>query len=460
MREREAPPRVHLETYGCQMNVYDSAAIGGLLAAAGWAVTDDPDGADVLLINTCSVREHAEQRVLSRVGELRRRRALTGRPRLIGVCGCMAERLAGELLAGGRAADLAVGVDQYDRLPELLARLLAEAPPAAGGGRDAEAAPRLAVGHRDDAHYVAPPELYPANNSHLVTIHKGCDYRCTYCIVPAVRGPQREKAPAVILDEVARIVAGGGTEVTLLGQNVTAYRWRRDGRELDFAGLLARVAAVPGLRRVRFLTGHPRDLTERLIEAVAAAPIVCPSFHVPAQSGSDRVLRRMKRLTTRAGYLGMVETARRLIPDATFSGDFIVGFPGETEDDFRQTLELVRDVGYDQTFLFKYSPRPGTPAARLPDDVPLAVKKERLARLAAAQAEVWRGLASAQVGRIWEAVVEAPARRPAGWWRARTANNRKVVVRLPAGAPGQELRVRVVGFRDTTFRGEALDETR
>ncbi len=447
---------VCIETYGCQMNVYDSAAIGGLLTARGWRPVDDPALADVVLLNTCSVRDHAEHRIVSRIGELRHLRAeRDGRPRLIGVCGCMAERLGGELVAGRRGADLAVGVDQYDRLPDLLDGLLAG---TAGGA----AAERTAVGHRDDAHYVAPPAAYPENNSHLVTIHKGCDYRCTYCIVPDTRGPQREKGAAAILDEVAAIVAAGGVEVTLLGQNVTA--WRGEGG-LDFADLIGRVATVPGLRRVRFLTGHPRDMTDRLLRTLAGLPAVCPWLHVPAQSGSDRVLRRMKRLYTRADYLRMVEHARAWIPGVTFSSDFIVGFPGETAADFRLTLELVEAVGYDQLFAFKYSPRPGTPADRLADDVAEAEKKERLAALLATQAATWLPLARAQVGQVWRVAVEGPARRPPGWSRARTANNRKVVLEAGDTVPGTELTVRITGFSDTTFRGEPIagpppDETR
>jgi tRNA-2-methylthio-N6-dimethylallyladenosine synthase len=475
MSGRGLPTTIHVETFGCQMNVYDTAAIYGLLAEHGFVRCEDTASSEVVLLNTCSVREHAEHRIISRVGELRRDRRLRGRPRLIGLCGCLAERAAVELVGERSGADLAVGVDQYDRLGPLLRELLGDAAAdesaaetAGGPTRHASlppaAAERIVTGHRADAHYVAPPEAYPPNNSHLVTIHKGCDYRCTYCIVPAVRGSQREKAPGVIFDEVARVVAAGGEEVTLLGQNVTAYHWRggpgADPGELDFPALLRRVAAVPGLRRVRFLTGHPRDLTDSLIEAIADTPAVCPWLHVPAQSGSDRILRRMKRLYTRDDYLRMVERARARIPTVTFSSDFIVGFPGETDDDFRLTLELLRSVGYDQTFSFKYSERPGTPAARLPDDVPPAVKKARLAELMAAQAEIWRGVAAAQVGARWRIALEERARRPAGAWRGRTANNRKVLVTLPEGRAGLELEVRITGFRDTTFRGEPLAEAR
>jgi tRNA-2-methylthio-N6-dimethylallyladenosine synthase len=245
--------------------------------------------------------------------------------------------------------------------------------------------------------------------------------------------------------------------VTLLGQNVTAYRWRD---ELDFAGLLRRIAQLSGLRRIRFLTGHPRDVSEPLLNVMATEAKVCPALHVPMQSGSDHILKRMKRLYRRQEYLEMVERARRMIPHLTFSSDFIVGFPGETEDDFNATLEVVRQVAYDQVFAFKYSARPDTPAARLPDDVPLPEKKRRLAQLLDLQAEVWQSIAAAQIGQVWQVAVEAPARRPAEVWKTRTANNRKVLVRLPKARPGQELSVRIMGYQNTTFRGEPLNPAR
>ena len=438
-----APARsVYIETYGCQMNVYDSQAIGGLLGRDGFAAAATADDADVVLLNTCSVRDHAEQKILSRVGEIRALRRRRGLPApVIGICGCMAERLGDELRKGGRAVDLVVGVDNYDTLPGLLRGLTGPAPAAADGA---------VTGHRPEQHYVAPPELYPTNNSHLVTIHKGCDYKCTYCIVPATRGPQSEKHPDVIVREIEGIVAAGGREVTLLGQNVTAYRW--DGG-LDFAALLERVAAVDGLERIRFLTGHPRDMHPHTMETIGGLEKVCPWLHIPAQSGSDRVLRRMKRLYTRGEYLAMIEQARRVIPGVTFSSDFIVGFPGETEADFEDTLELVRAVKYDQLFSFKYSERPGVPAARLADDVPLAEKKRRLAELMAVQDGIWARTAAACVGETWTAVVEGEARRPAGALRLRTAANRKIVCAGARAEVGQTVAVRVTGFRNTTFTG-------
>jgi tRNA-2-methylthio-N6-dimethylallyladenosine synthase len=439
--------RVHIETYGCQMNTYDSAAIYGILLAHGHERADDPARADLVLLNTCSVRDLAEHKIMSRIGELRslRRRGLIEAD-FVGVCGCMAERLGERLMKGGQGPDVIAGVDRYARLPELIAALESEE----------DRRTRVATGHLDDVHYVAPPEAYPTNNSHLVTIHKGCDYKCTYCIVPATRGPQREKAPDLIEAEIRGVVASGGAEVTLLGQNVTAYR----APDLDFADLLRRLHAIEGLERIRFLTGHPCDMGEKLIRTVGELPKVCPWLHVPAQSGSDAVLRRMKRHYTSAAYLRMVETARRWIGDVTFSGDFIVGFPGETDADFQRTLELLREVRYDQIFSFKYSERPDTPAARLADDVPLEVKKERLEALMALQDEIWDEVAASCVGEVWGAAVEGPARRTDGAWKARTPNNRKLLLLDYDGGIGDLVEVRVTGCTGTTFAGERVKTAR
>lgn len=435
---------VHVETYGCQMNSYDTQVILDRLSRAGFQAVDDHLDADLVLLNTCSVRELAEHKVISRVGEIRHQRQEAGRePAIMGIVGCMAERMGQALLKGRSRVDLVVGVDHYDELPRMVDDIMG---PERGSGS------AMAVGHDQSVHYVAPPDLYPTNNSHLVTIHKGCNYRCTYCIVPYTRGPQVEKHPDLILEEIQGILDAGGHEVTLLGQNVTAYRWQ--GGELDFAGLLRLVSPMPGLERIRFLTGHPHDMRPHLIDTIAALDNVCPWLHVPAQSGSDRVLQRMKRRYRRADYLAMVEHARRVMPEVTFNGDFIVGFPGETEDDVQQTLDLVRQVRYDTIFAFKYSERPGAPAAELDDDVSVDDKKDRLARLLATQEEVWQELATGVVGTTVDAVVEEPARRPAGHWRLRTPNNRKIVVDLPDGAVGRQHRVRITGFKNTSFLGE------
>ncbi len=440
--------RVYIETYGCQMNVYDSQVIMGLLGDIGMVRVDDHLQADVVLLNTCSVRDHAEHRVISRVGELRHLRDQAGLPPAVtGICGCMAERMSAELTHPKYHLDLVVGVDRYDDLPRLIAERLP----------DLDAAPHrasLAVGHDADIHYVAPVDLYPTNNSHLVTIHKGCDYRCTYCIVPYTRGPQSEKDPGVILDEIRTIVERGGSEVTLLGQNVSAYRWH-DG-DLDFADLLEQVVRIDGLERIRFLTGHPCDMHEHLMDVIGAEDKICPWLHLPPQSGSDRVLRRMKRRYKRDDYLAMVAYARRVIPDVSFSGDFIVGFPGETDADFEETLSLLRAVRYDAIFSFKYSERPGVPAARLDDDVTLDQKKQRLAALMETQSTIWRDIADAQVGKIWQAVVEEPARKQAGHWRLRTPNNRKVIAAMDGPQPGRIVTVRIDGWRNSAFLGTVV----
>jgi tRNA-2-methylthio-N6-dimethylallyladenosine synthase len=432
---------VYVETYGCQMNVYDSQAINSILGKAGFQITEAELDADIVLLNTCSVRDLAEHKIHSRVGELRRRRRSEDLPQpVIGICGCMAERMGGDLRKGNNPLDLVVGVDNYDQLPEMLSSLME------GKTR----VHRIATGHRSDAHYVAPPELYPTNNSHLVTIHKGCDYKCTYCIVPYTRGPQSEKDPEAILAEITRIVEAGGREVTLLGQNVTAYDWQKN---LDFAALLELVAQIEGLERIRFLTGHPRDMHRHTMETIGRLDKVCPWLHIPMQSGSDRVLRRMKRLYTSGEYYEMVDYARQVIPEATFSSDFIVGFPGETDEDFQATLEAVRRVKYDQIFSFKYSERPGVPAAKLADDVGIEEKKERLARLIALQEEIWNAEAASQVGQVWTGTMESAARRPAGAWQIRTPNNRKVVIEGGEDRIGQQVTARITGFKNTTYLG-------
>jgi len=447
--EAGSGPEVYVETYGCQMNVYDSQAIEGLLERDGFQLGDNEMGADVILLNTCSVRDLAEHKVISRVGEIRHRRTKAGLPQpLIGICGCMAERLGRELRKGPRRVDLVVGVDSYDTLPGVLRKL------TDAQDRAVPEALRTRTGHRNDAHYVAPPALYPTNNSHLVTIHKGCDYKCTYCIVPYTRGPQSEKAPDTILEEIRGIVDAGGREVTLLGQNVTAYKWSDD---MDFAGLIKQVSEVEGLERIRFLTGHPKDMHPHLMDAIGRLDKVCPWLHLPIQSGSDRVLRRMKRLYTSGEYLEMVDYANQVIPDVTFSSDIIVGFPGETETDFQDTLEVIRRVKYDQLFSFKYSERPGVPAAKLADDVPLEEKKRRLAELIKVQEDIWTREAAGKIGEEWTVVAEGEARRPAGSSRLRTANNRKVVVHDTSLEIGRQVRVRVTDIANTTFVGELLD---
>lgn len=430
--------RVYIETYGCQMNLYDSRAIRDGLSAAGWSEVATPAEADVLLMNTCAIRDGAETRVLGRIGEFQRYKY--ARPEVkIGVLGCMAQRLGEQLHEKKRAVDLVVGTDSYGQLADLIER-------ARETGE-----PQFDLDTDDELTYVAAPEATPINNSHFISITQGCDYRCTFCVVPATRGVLRHKAPSVILGEVEAIVAAGGVEVTLLGQNVTAYRHP----EASFAELIGAVAQVPGLRRVRYLTSHPTDFPEATLQAVARHPEISPWLHMPVQSGSDRVLRRMKRGYRMADYMAVVDRARELMPDVTFSTDIIVGFCGETDADFEETLAVMREVRYDSAFMFKYSERPDTPASRLADDVPEAVKDARLQRVIALQDELWTQTAAGCIGEEWLVALEGHDLKGRGFFRGRTLNNRKILVpQRPGLSIGDELVVKVTGCTGTTFKTE------
>ncbi len=435
--------RVYVETYGCQMNVYDSRAIRDGLARAGYSEVETPAEADLLLLNTCAVRDNAEQRVLGRIGELQQYQY--ARPEVrIGVLGCMAQRLGEKLVEKRKAVDLVVGTDNYGRIPELLEKV------------ESEGRAQFDLAVDGTTTYQAPPEVDPLNNSHFISITRGCDYRCTFCIVPYTRGPLRHKAPTQILEEVRAVAEGGGVEVTLLGQNVTAYRHA----EASFAQLISAVAEVDGIRRVRFLTSHPTDFPAATLHAIAAHPEISPWLHMPIQSGSDRVLRRMKRGHRLSDYMAVVDLARELLPDVAFSTDIIVGFPGETEEDFEATLRVMRDVGYDSAFTFKYSPRPDTPADRLADDVSEEVKRVRLARLLDLQECLWAERGRAMVGQEWKIAIEGTDQKGRGFWRGRTLNNRKVLIpERPGLGIGDELRVKVLRLEGTTFFAEPLSLT-
>lgn len=430
--------RVYIETYGCQMNVYDSHAVRDGLRGAGWSEVERPEDADLLLLNTCAIRDNAETRVLGRIGELQKYKYGNDRVR-IGVLGCMAQRLGEDLHAKRKAVDLVVGTDNYGKLADLVEENLRTGTPQF----DLEA--------DGDVVYEAEPENAPTNNSHFVSITQGCDYRCTFCVVPSTRGVLRHKAPDVVVREVEKIVAVGGVEVTLLGQNVTAYRHP----EASFAELIARVAQIDGLRRVRFTTSHPTDFPEETLQAIAAHEEISPWLHMPVQSGSDRMLRRMKRGHKLADYMRVVERARELCPDVTFSTDIIVGFCGETDADFEATLAVMEAVRYDSAFMFKYSERPGTPASRLTDDVPEEVKDERLQRLIRHQDALWRSLSAGLVGEEWTVAIEGTDHKGRGFHRTRTLNNRKVLVpQRPGLGVGDELRVKITGVEGTNFHGE------
>ncbi|HET7041286.1 MAG TPA: tRNA (N6-isopentenyl adenosine(37)-C2)-methylthiotransferase MiaB, partial [Gemmatimonadales bacterium] len=436
-RALTAMPRVYIETYGCQMNVADSELMFGVLGRAGYERVELPDEADVMLVNTCAVRDNAEQRVIGRVGELQRHK----RPGdLLGVVGCMAQRLGPALLERVAKVDLVVGPDAYRNLPALLAQ-------AGAGERPHD------TGFRSWEHYEDVPAVREPGATQFVTVQRGCDYRCTFCIVPTTRGPERSRKLEDVVREVRDLAAQGTTEVTLLGQTVNSWT---DGTH-QFGALLRAVGAVEGIRRVRFTSPYPTDFTDEVVAAMAEIPAVCEHVHLPAQSGSDTVLKRMLRRYRRAEYLEVVARLRAAIPGITFSTDLIVGFPGETEAEFAETLSLVAEAGFDEAYTFKYSPRDGTPAVRMRDHVDDAVASDRLDRLIGAMRDQARRRNLGRVGEVHEVLVERPAKR-GGLLLGRTRTNLLVLLDLPATAIGSYRSVRLSGTTGSTFTGELLSE--
>jgi len=363
--------KLFVKTYGCQMNVYDSERMSEMLAAVGYEATPTADDADLVVLNTCHIREKAAEKVYSEVGRLRALKA--HRPdMLVAVAGCVAQAEAGEVVRRAPAVDIVVGPQAYHRLPEMLAR----AERTRGGGI-------IDVDFRPEAKFdELPAPGRPAGPSAFLTIQEGCDKFCTFCVVPYTRGAEYSRPAAAVVAEAKELARGGAREIVLLGQNVNAWRGEgTEGRDWTLARLIRALAEIEGVERLRYTTSHPRDMTEDLIEAHGAVPALMPFLHLPVQAGSDRVLERMNRKHRASDYRRIVERLRAARPDIALASDFIVGFPGESERDFEQTLGLVRDVGYAQAYSFKFSARPGTPAAADPLQVPEAAKSERLARL-------------------------------------------------------------------------------
>jgi tRNA-2-methylthio-N6-dimethylallyladenosine synthase len=433
-----AAPSFFIETYGCQMNAADAQLMAGVLLREGYVRAPSADQAEVVIVNTCAVRDHAEQRVLGRVGELKRAKRAGD---VLGVVGCMAQRLGERLLARAPHVDFVAGPDAYRQLPQLVGR-------AREGERTADTALRPAEHYED----VVPERASAA--SAWITVQRGCDYRCTFCIVPMTRGPERSRRLADVVREAARLAERGVSEVTLLGQTVNSYH---DG-EHDFADLLRAVGAVPGVRRLRFTSPHPNDFSDRVVAAMAEVDAVCEHVHLPAQSGSSAVLRRMLRRYSREEYLRLVERLRAAVPDLALTTDLIVGFPGETEADFGATVALVDEVGFDDAFTFRFSPREGTPATRLGDAVPGDVAAERLERLIAAVRRVARARNAGLVGSTHEILVEQAARRGGGAsLQGRTRQHRVAILDGPPGWIGTYRTVRFTGTTGATFSAVAVE---
>jgi tRNA-2-methylthio-N6-dimethylallyladenosine synthase len=426
--------KLFIKTYGCQMNVYDSARMADSLAPHGYVATDRPDDADLVILNTCHIREKAAEKVYSELGrlrQLRERRRARGADMTIGVAGCVAQAEGRAMIERAPFVDIVVGPQAYHRLPELLHRRARDR----GSVLDTDF-PAESKFDRLPEELATPPGI-----SAFLTVQEGCDKFCTFCVVPYTRGAEASRPAAAILAEARRLVDAGAREITLLGQNVNAYRGEApDGRSWSLARLIEGVAEIDGLHRLRYTTSHPRDVTDDLIEAHAAPGKLMPFLHLPVQSGADAVLRAMNRRHSADDYRRVVERLRAARPDLALSSDFIVGFPGETERDFAATLALVAEVGFAQAFSFKYSPRPGTPAASLRKQVSEATKTERLAELQTLLAAQAWAFNAGTVGRVLPVLLERPGRHP-GQQVGRTPYLQAVHVDAPGAAPGEMIDV-------------------
>lgn len=411
-----------IETYGCQMNVADSEVVAAVMQMGGYETTDDIAAADAVFLNTCSIRDNAEQKILSRLSALNAMRRKSGRPTRIGVIGCMAERVGRDLVER-HGVDLVAGPDSYLDLPALMASAERGIP-----------AVNVELSTTETYRDILPRRIGSNGVSGFVSIMRGCNNFCTYCIVPYTRGRERSREPQSILREVADLADRGFKEVTLLGQNVNSYRFEADGATTDFAALLQMVADAAPQMRVRFTTSHPRDMSDDIIAAIASRPNIARHVHLPVQSGSDAVLKAMNRHYDREWYLGRVETIRRAIPDCAITTDLFTGFHGETEADFEQTLELMRTVGFAAAFMFKYSERPGTVASRtMPDNIPEEVKIDRLNRMIALQNELSLAANRRDIGRTFDVLIEGVSKRSTEQWVGRTSQNKTVVFSRAAG---------------------------
>jgi tRNA-2-methylthio-N6-dimethylallyladenosine synthase len=432
-------PTVYIETYGCQMNVSDSELMLGKMAASGYDAVDVPEEADVILVNTCAIREHAEQRVIGRLGEMKSKMK---RHAVLGVTGCMAQRLGPQILERAGHVSLVIGPDGYRSLPLLVEN--------ARRGIRASATDFDLEEHYEDF----KPRRFDKVKA-WIPVQRGCDYRCTYCIVPTTRGPERSRRLEDVVRQAGDVVADGMSEIVLLGQTVNSYN---DGR-YDFADLLRAVGDVPGIKRLRFTSPHPNDFSDRVIDAIAETEAVCEHVHLPMQSGSTRVLKRMLRRYSRDAYFECVDRLRTAVPSLSLTTDIIVGFPGETEEDFSETLSAVREIGFDDAYTFKFSPREGTPATRMPESETISdeVASERLARLIETVRAGSRARNLRMLGNRKEVLIEKEARR-GGLLQARTRDFKTVIIPGETDLIGTYATVELTGTTGSTFTGSIVRE--
>ena len=446
--------KLYIKTYGCQRNVYDSLRMADVLAPLGYRAAETPEAADLVVLNTCHIREKASDKVFSELGRLRQlkaARAESGGRMMIAVAGCVAQAEGEEILRRAPQVDLVFGPQTYHRL----AALVTEAARSEAGVIDTSFPSESKFDH-------LPEEARPQGAAAYLSIQEGCDKFCTFCVVPYTRGAEQSRPAAAVLAEARRLVAAGAREITLLGQNVNAYHGEGSGGDVWGLGrLLFALAEIDGLARLRYTTSHPRDMDDELIAAHRDLAQVMPYLHLPVQSGSDKILAAMNRRHAAADYLRAVERLRGARPDLALSSDFIVGFPGESDQDFAETLRLVTEVGYAQAYSFKYSPRPGTPAADVADQVPEPVKAERLAMLQSLLAEQQIAFNQSCVGRELEVLFEAEGRR-GGQLLGRSPFMQAVHVAAPARLKGRLLPVRIESAHPNSLSGrlsEAAGET-
>lgn len=437
--------KLYIETYGCQMNVADSEVVASVMKMADYETCETLDEADAVFLNTCSVRDNAEQKIIHRLEALNALKR-KGRKLIIGVLGCMAERVK-EGLLNNHGSDLVAGPDAYLSLPHLIAQ-------AELGEKAIDVELSLTETYRD----VVPQRVHGNHLSGFVSIMRGCNNFCHYCIVPYTRGRERSRDIESILTEVKDLEARNYKEVTLLGQNVNSYRWEANGETIAFPELLRRVArAVPGMR-VRFTTSHPKDMSDETLYVIAEEPNVCKQIHLPVQSGSNRILKLMNRKYTREWYLDRVAAIRRIIPDCGLSTDIFAGYCSETEEDHQESLSLMRECGYDSAFMFKYSERPGTYASKhLPDDIDETTKVRRLEELIALQNELSLAANTACIGKEYEVLIEGTSKRSREQLFGRTEQGKVVVFDRKGHHTGQTVRVRITSASSATLKGELVE---
>lgn len=438
--------KLYIETYGCQMNVADSEVVASVMQMAGYEMCQDEAEADAIFMNTCSVRENAENKIYNRLDTLHAEQK-KGRKVILGVLGCMAERVKDDLIENHHA-QLVAGPDSYLNLPDMIAQ-------AEAGNKAIDIALSKTETYKD----IVPQRVALAKISGFVSIMRGCDNFCHYCIVPYTRGRERSRDVDSILNEVRNLQQQGYKEVTLLGQNVNSYRFvNAEGQTVDFPQLLRLVAETAPTMRIRFSTPHPKDMSDATLHVIAEVPNVCRHIHLPIQSGSDKVLKLMNRKYNVEWYLSRVKAIRELVPDCGLSTDIFVGYHGETEADHQESLRIMREVGYDSAFMFKYSERPGTYASKhLPDDVPEDVKIRRLNELIMVQNENSAIANRAEVGKVREVLVEGPSKRSREQLCGRTEQNKMVVFDKGNHHIGQYVQVRITGSTSATLLGEAVD---